>query len=285
MLKPILKYPGGKSREIPEILKHIPEFGGRYVEPFIGGGALFFYLNRENSIINDLNDRLINFYNSVAYGFKNLSAEVKELNDRYEKNQRNYEKERSFAKDRTENLNEILFYDIRDQYNGKKQVEYLPATLYYFLNKTAYSGIVRHNSKGEYNVPFGRYKTLGIDTLTSDHSKLLKKTDIYREDFEKIFDKTNKNDFVFLDPPYDSTFSNYGNATAQKASGFDKKDHERLADSFKNLSAKALMIIGGTDFIKNLYKGYIAGEYDKKYAINIKNRVNSSANHLIIKNY
>ena len=284
-LKPILKYPGGKSRETPEILKHIPEFSGRYIEPFIGGGALFFYLAKEGSIINDFNPNLVRFYSEVRDNFHKIDIELAKLKRAYDKTSEDYELERAKTKGRVDNLNEALFYRMRDQYNGKTKEEYFFATIYYFLNKTAYSGIVRHNSKGEYNVPFGRYKTLNTGALTLEHSELLKKTTILNGDFEKVFNMSDKNDFIFLDPPYDSTFSNYGNATAEKAEGFDKKDHIRLANAFKNLEAKALMVIGGTDFIRDLYKDYIVTEYHKKYAVNIKNRVNSSSNHLVIRNY
>lgn len=85
--------------------------------------------------------------------------------------------------------------------------------------------------------------------------------------------------FMFLDPPYDSTFSSYDQVV------FGLKDHKELAEEFKKLKCKALMIIGKTPLIEELYKGYIIGEYNKNYSINLKNRVKESAMHLIITNY
>ena len=78
-MKPMIKYRGGKSKEIPQFLKHIPQFTGRYIEPFLGGGALFFYLEPKKSIINDINTRLISFYRGVANQFEQLKDELSEV--------------------------------------------------------------------------------------------------------------------------------------------------------------------------------------------------------------
>ena len=144
-LKPILTYPGGKSREIPEILKYIPEFGGRYIEPFIGGGALFFYLAKEGSIINDFNPNLVRFYSEVRDNFHKSDIELAKLKRAYDKTSEDYELERAKTKGRVENPNEALFYKIRDQYNGKEKQEYFFATLYYFLLFPQQNSLFRHS--------------------------------------------------------------------------------------------------------------------------------------------
>lgn len=91
-MKPIIKYRGGKSKEIPQIIQYIPQFDGRYIEPFLGGGAMFFHLEPNNAIINDINVRLINFYRSVQQDFMQLSMELAELENIYSNNRLEFDK-------------------------------------------------------------------------------------------------------------------------------------------------------------------------------------------------
>lgn len=91
-MKPIIKYRGGKSKEIPQIIQYIPQFDGRYIEPFLGGGAMFFHLEPNNAIINDINVRLINFYKSVQQDFMQLSMELAELENIYSNNRLEFDK-------------------------------------------------------------------------------------------------------------------------------------------------------------------------------------------------
>ena len=90
-MKPMIKYRGGKSKEIPQFLKHIPQFTGRYIEPFLGGGALFFYLEPKKSIINDINTRLISFYRGVANQFEQLKDELSEVGRIYAANRHDFD--------------------------------------------------------------------------------------------------------------------------------------------------------------------------------------------------
>ena len=85
-MKPLIKYRGGKSKEIPNIKKHIPQFSGRYIEPFLGGGALYFYLEPKNAIINDINEKLISFYKGVQSDYQNLRIELDNVEKQYEEN-------------------------------------------------------------------------------------------------------------------------------------------------------------------------------------------------------
>jgi DNA adenine methylase len=133
-------------------------------------------------------------------------------------------------------------------------------------------------------VPFGRYKTCNFDALADEsYENLLKKTTILDASFEHIFQTyDDPSNFIFLDPPYDSTFTDYGYCK------FGRDEHEKLAECFKKSKSKCMMIIGGTDFIRELYNGYIVEEYAKKYKFKIKDgRVGDeiNTNHLIIKNY
>lgn len=282
-MKPMIKYAGGKSREIEVIKKFIPEYKGRYIEPFLGGGALYFYLEPEKSIINDVNSKLIEFYLGIRNEFPQIKKELTSIENQYVSNRMDFEKRKGKADIKVEDANEKLYYQMRNFFNNNSKPDFHPATIYFFINKTAYSGMIRYNREGKYNVPYGRYKNFNTELVSKSHSELLKRSEIYCEDYQKIFDMSDEDDFIFLDPPYDCVFSNYGNK--EMVNGFTEEMHKKLAKDFKKLKAKALMVIGKTPFIEELYKDYIIYEYDKKYAVNIKNRFNTETKHLIITNY
>ena len=282
-MKPMIKYAGGKSREIEVIKRFIPEYTGRYIEPFLGGGALYFYLEPEKSIINDVNSKLIEFYLGIRNEFPQIKKELSSIENQYVSNRMDFEKRKGKADIKVEDANEKLDYQMRNFFNNNSKPDFHPATIYFFINKTAYSGMIRYNREGKYNVPYGRYKNFNTELVSKSHSELLKRSEIYCEDYKKIFDMSDEDDFIFLDPPYDCVFSNYGNK--EMVNGFTEEMHKKLAKDFKKLKAKALMVIGKTPFIEELYKDYIIYEYDKKYAVNIKNRFNTETKHLIITNY
>lgn len=143
--------------------------------------------------------------------------------------------------------------------------------------------MIRYNKSGEYNVPFGRYPNFNTELISQKHSDLLNKADLFTRDYRDIFEMSTVNDFMFLDPPYDCVFNDYGNL--DMTNGFDEKEHIRLAQEFKKLKCKALMIIGKTELTMNLYHNYICDEYHKNYAVNIRNRFNSASKHIVVKNY
>lgn len=283
-MNPIIKYRGGKSKEIPYFVKNMPNKYTRYIEPFFGGGALFFYLQPQKAIINDINRKLYCFYKELQEKGRIAKKQLKELQEIYEKNQQEYEVLKNANQNkRIENANETLYYHLRDAFNGKKNLHYLESVLYYFINKTAYSGMIRYNSSGEYNVPFGRYKHFNTSLITDRHYQLLQNVEIYNKDYAEIFKMANEHDFIFLDPPYDCIFSDYGNKDYKN--GFGEMEHRRLANDFKNLSSKAMLVIGKTPLTMELYQQYIIEEYDKTYAVNIRNRFKSASKHLIVTNY
>ena len=157
-MKPLVKYRGGKSKEIPQLIKHIPQFSGRYIEPFFGGGALFFHLEPKKAIVNDINSKLISFYSGVKSNFDLLKSELAEIERIYLVNRRSFEELKSKTPhERVNDENEALYYQIRDMFNDLAEKKYSEALLYFFINKTAYSGMIRYNSRGEFNVPYGRY--------------------------------------------------------------------------------------------------------------------------------
>jgi DNA adenine methylase len=283
-VKPLIKYRGGKSNEISHIIKHIPKYEGKYIEPFFGGGALYFYLEPKEAIINDINTKLIAFYNGVKIDFELLQNELKNIEYLYMINRRKFEELKSKTPElRVEDENEALYYQIRDMFNDLSEKKFSEALLYFFINKTAYSGMIRYNSKGEFNVPYGRYSNLNTSLVTKRHSKLLNSADIYNFDYKEIFNMAKEEDFMFLDPPYDCIFSDYGNT--EHKDGFNEQNHIDLANAYKNLKCKALMVIGRTPMIENLYGDMIVDEYGKSYSVNIRNRFKSTASHILISNY
>ena len=145
-MKPIIKYRGGKSKEIPQILPYIPQFTGRYIEPFFGGGALFFYLEPSNAIINDINENLINFYNDVRNNYYKIKKELSSIEIEYKKNRAVFDKlKEQYPDDRINDQNEKLYYKIRDMYNGLCETNLSYGTLYYFINKTIHHIQRNHN--------------------------------------------------------------------------------------------------------------------------------------------
>lgn len=142
-MKPMLKYRGGKSRELSEIKKYIPSFEGRYIEPFFGGGALFFDLEPQNAIINDINKSLMDFYRGIRNDFLDVKSELKKIQVEYEKNREEFDfLKKTTLKKHVEDKNEAIYYKMRDIFNGNTKSDLHVATVYYYINKTAYSGMI-----------------------------------------------------------------------------------------------------------------------------------------------
>ena len=259
-LNPMFKWSGGKKDELKHFTKYIPEHFDTYLEPFVGGGAVFFHLNPNKAVITDLHKELIDFYNSIKNG---------KMNDIY-----------NFLCNHPNE--EDTYYYVRDKL---KVTNYFDnAKRFFYLRKTCYRGMLRYNKKGKFNIPYGRYKTYNFENLKNkDYETLLANTEIKCKDFSYVFENYNdENNFMFLDPPYDSEFTDYGYCS------FGKTEHIILSELFKQTKIKCLMIIGKTDFIKELYDGYIVDEYHKNYRFKLHSgRVGSEINtkHLIIKNY
>lgn len=259
-LKPIIKWSGGKMDEIKMFDKYFPENYNIYIEPFIGGGAVYFHLNPSKAVISDVHTELIDLYKCIGDG------KAKDI----------YEFMENSPND------EATYYNIRDAMVMNDPLDI--AKRFYYQRKTCFRGMLRYNKDKKFNIPFGRYKTINYtELLNKDYETLLNRTEIYNERFEVIFEKyDDEANFMFLDPPYDSEFTDYGYCQ------FGKEEQYKLASLFKTTKIKCLMIIGKTKFIEELYCGYIVAEYDKKYKFKLyNNRIGDEINtkHLIIKNY
>jgi DNA adenine methylase len=259
-LKPLIKWSGGKKDEIKIFEKHIPIKYDTYLEPFVGGGSVFFNVCPDKAIISDVHNELIDFYQAIKDG------KAKDIYKFME----------------THPNNEKTYYEVRDKMEVKTSLD--NAKRFYYLRKTCFRGMMRYNKNSKFNISYGKYKTINYEELLNEHyQKLLKNTKILNKSYEYIFENYNDDtNFMFLDPPYDSEFTNYGYCE------FDKEEQEKLAKCFKETKIKCLMIDGKTAFIENLYKDYIVDEYDKKYRFKLyAGRIGDKINtkHLIVKNY
>jgi DNA adenine methylase len=158
------------------------------------------------------------------------------------------------------------------------------AAQFYYLRKTCFRGMLRYNSAGKFNIPWGKYKTVNFDDLKNNqYSELLKRTDILIGDYTNVFKTYNSEDnFVFIDQPYDSNFNDYG------FDDFNREKQIELFNIFTSTDNQCLMVVGGSEFIRELYSDYIKFEYPKNYAFKIHSgRVGDeiNINHLVITNY
>ena len=282
-MKPIIKYCGGKSREIKYFAKYFPDSFETYYEPFLGGGAVFFKFMPKNAFLSDSNRQLMGFYKDFSKHYTRVRRELEALEAEFRLNQREYELEKTInPEEHVVNRNENRYYLFRSAMNGHRYCDYNSATIYYYINRLAYAGLTRFNSRGEFNAPFGHYKKFSIENADLAHAQLLQQAELkcckYKYAFERACGADSARNFMFLDPPYNGVFSNYGTP-------FGEKEHRELAQDFRNLSCKALMVIGKTPLTEELYRGLIKDEYGVKYAIDIKNRMPRNNGHLIITNY
>lgn len=260
-LAPLLKWSGGKSDEIHLFEKYIPTDINYYIEPFCGAGSLFFYLNHYKNVINDVHKELIDFYNAIKDGYSQKIYDFME----------------------THRNDEQTYYRVRDVINIADYID--NACRFYYLRKTCYRGMLRYNLNGKFNIPYGKYKTINYSAiLNKSYYNLLSNTDVYNLNYSEIFEKYNhEKNFVFLDPPYDSIFTDYGYCK------FDKQQHINLSNIFKSTKNRCLLVINKTDFICDLYKDYIVEEYDKNYRFRLYDgridKKDMDAVHLVIKNY
>ena len=298
--RPFLKWAGGKTQILRQLSQRLPpEMKNgeitNYVEPFIGGGAVFFSLAQKfpftTKYIFDLNEELILVYSVIKKSTNKLIYELNFLESEYILGS-NEDRER-------------LFYSVRDLFNQKKQEinfqkydpEWVTRAAYcIFLNRTCYNGLFRMNKKGEFNVPFGRYKNPQILNKNNlrDVAGVLKATDIILGDFTRCKKYVDNKSFVYLDPPY-RPLSDTSSFTAYSKDGFSDKDQERLAGLFNELDKKgAKIMLSNSDprnenphdsFFEELYSDYTIERVPARRIINCNGSHRGEINELIITNY
>lgn len=238
MSKPFLKWAGGKAKLSPFIAANLPNKARkRLIEPFSGSAALSLALEFEAYLLNDTNPDLIGL-------FQTLKKDKQSFID--------YAK--SFFN--SENNQEIRFYELREIFNNSSDL-IERAALFVYLNRHAFNGLCRYNSKGEFNVPFGRY----VDPYfpEKEMQKYLEKSsriEIMQGDFEQVFTMIDNDDLIYCDPPY-VPLSETASFTAYAKGGFIDNDQKRLAkiaeDSFQNTQA-ILISNHDTEFTREIYK-------------------------------
>lgn len=205
--KPIMKWAGGKTQMLKDIMPKVPKTYGRYIEPFIGGGALFFALNPNEAIIADSNPELINMYKEVANHTKKVLSYLKKYKNTKED-----------------------FYEVRGlDWKSLSKSEAAARTIY--LNKTCFNGLYRVNKKGQFNVPYGKYKAPNYcdEEALYAAAAVLKRTEIVCGDYLTVLEKyARPGDFIFLDPPY-LPISEYADFKRYTKEQFYEEDHVELA--------------------------------------------------------
>jgi len=253
---PFLKWAGGKRQLISQMDKFFPKNFNKYVEPFIGGGAVFFHLLPNNSIISDNNPDLINCYKVIKEDVEDLIISLKK--HKYEKNY--YYEIRALDRDCKK------FAELSDVDKASRSI---------YLNKSGYNGLYRVNNKGLFNVPFGRHNNPKIcdEKNLRNVSQILKNVEIFMGSFEICLDYAKKDDFVYLDPPY-FPLSDTALFTSYTKRSFDKSSQIRLFEVFKELNRRGcnLMLSNSySEFILDLYKDF------KIITLKAKRNINSNS--------
>jgi len=271
-----VKWAGGKTQLIKQYIPLFPSKKNikRYFEPMIGSGAVFFYIrqtyNPEFSMISDINNDLINLYLQIRDNVDEIITLLKIHKSKHKINPKEY------------------YYKMRKKYNSTED-NLEKSSLLLYLNKTCYNGLYRVNSKGEFNVPFGRYKNPAIlqEEKLRLASSLLEGTIIKAIPFEKILDFAKPNDFIYFDPPY-YPLSETSSFTSYQKNTFLEEEQKKLAKAFKKLdkkNCKTMLSNSDTDLIRNLYNGYNIKVVRAKRMISCKGKGRGSINELVIRNY
>jgi DNA adenine methylase len=300
VVKPILKWAGGKGQLLEQIAKYLPQelIEGKidyYIEPFIGGGAVFFWIAQNFNIkefyLSDINQELILLYKTIQKDVNSLVEELKKIENEY--------------LILNEEKRKIYFLNKRESYNNfKDKIDiknfdiswFSRAAQIIFLNRTCFNGLFRVNKKGYFNVPFGNYKNPRIchtDNLISA-SKLLQKATIQYFDFTEIQSLATPKTFVYFDPPYrpltkTASFKSYSQFD------FNDEDQIRLASFYQKLDRQGTkLMLSNSDpknidkndnFFDELYSDFTINRIQANRMINSKASNRGAISELLITNY
>lgn len=270
MTQPFLKWAGGKRQLLANILPFIPDNFERYVEPFIGGGAVFFRLEPNNAIINDVNSELINCYRVIRDNVEELiNILANHINDQ-------------------EYYTEIRNLDRTEAYNNLTDIEKAARMIY--LNRTCFNGLYRVNKKGQFNVPFGRYANPRIldEQLLREINMFLNdgNIDIRNGNYLDVLQECNAQDFVYLDPPYQPV--NATSFTSYTSGGFDESEQIRLkeqCDILTNNGVRFMQSNSNAPLIQELYNDYNIQIVNARRNINRNANGRGAVEEVIITNY
>jgi DNA adenine methylase len=276
-LKPILHWAGGKRQLLPELKKRMPKEYNWYFEPFLGAGALFFDLQPEKAIVNDINLELINLYRVIRDFSDELLNELNSKPLRYSNTKERFLVIRK--QDRDPNYFKLF-----------NNIQQAARTLY--LNKTCFNGLYRLNKQGYFNTPYGYHKNDPdwepelIKAMSAYFN--CNGVGIFNCDFAEFAEAANENDFVYFDPPYDP-LTGTANFTAYTVGDFNRSDQLRLYETFVNLTnkgVKCMLSNANTPFIMHLYRDFKIEEIQARRSINSKGDKRGAALcDVIITNY
>lgn len=293
-VKPFVKWAGGKNSLIPQITKYYPfelknGFIERYIEPFVGGGAVLIDILQKYEIKEayafDINIDLINCYNVIKNN-------VEELINELDKKEKNF-----IALNDEERQN--YFYDIRAEYNSYKlndKLDVKRASEFIFLNRTCFNGLYRVNKEGKFNVPCGKYKnpTICDSNNLRNLSNLIKNVTFEYGDYKKSESFVNENTFVYFDPPY-RPLSITSGFTSYTKEDFNDDNQKELANYFYKLDLKnAKLMLSNSNpknvnkddnFFENIYKGFVINEVSAKRMMNANAKGRGEISELLITNY
>ncbi|MGL6343392.1 MAG: DNA adenine methylase [Waterburya sp.] len=267
--RPFLKWAGGKSKLLPEISKRLPPDYEQYFEPFLGGGAVFFFLNPKQAYLLDVNSELINTYCVVRDYVDELIDDLKR-----------------------HIYNKDYYYNIRNidrslEYKNWNNIQ--KASRFIYLNKTCYNGLHRLNSRREFNTPMGKYKNPKIvdEENLKACSKALQNVEIIAENFSAIESKITSQDLVYFDPPY-VPLSKTANFTAYSHNRFDEVKQIELYELCNRLNSRGIRFIlsnSSAPLVLELYKSFNIEFVQAARFINSRSDKRGQIPEVIVTNY
>lgn len=290
--KPFLKWAGGKTQLISEIEKALPKNilsdKFTYIEPFVGSGAVLFWMlnnfpNIQKAVINDINEDLINTYKTIASSPKELISILESLQNEYHNLEFQDEAKKEY------------YYHKRTMYNARDKEKTAQAALFIFLNRTCFNGLYRVNRKNEYNVPIGSYKkpTICDKENILAVSNALQKVEILCGDFEQTLNYTNEKSLFYFDPPY-KPLSETSSFNSYAKDEFDDREQIRLRDFCHKLNAlNHTWILSNSDvkgkdkndnFFDELYSDFIIQRVNARRSINANPEKRGVLKELLITN-
>ena len=289
--RPFIKWVGGKTQLLDEVRKSLPrDFAINqhitYIEPFVGGGAVMFWIlqaypNIERAVINDINPELICTYRVIKNNVEDLITELSSI--QYEYIPKDAEARKTY------------FMEKRAAFNKKQNSLIETAALFIFLNRTCFNGLYRVNSKGEFNVPHGKYASPRICDANNLRacSKVLQRVEILCGDFEKTGCYAGPNTLFYFDPPY-KPITETSSFTSYSKEGFDDKEQLRLRDFCDLISKKkSLFVASNSDpkevnpkenFFDTIYKDFVIKRVSASRMINSDASGRGAISELMISN-
>ena len=291
--KPFVKWAGGKGSLISQLIENLPQdFAEQpnvtYIEPFVGGGAMLFYMlthypNIKRAVINDVNEDLINCYLLIKNNPEKLITSLREIKDEY------YRLATIEAKSQ-------YYYQMREKYNNEELAKVKRAACFIFLNKTCFNGLYRVNTSGKFNVPFGQYDHPNIcdeELIMANHG-VLQKVDIYVGGYKNITTHLGKRyNFIYIDPPY-RPLSGSACFIEYTRNIFDDTEQENLKTYCDILTQKGCKIMqsnsnsfddNGESYFAKLYNAYTIKQILAHRFINAHAGKREKETELLIMNY